>query len=624
VGDRDLLLALLRRVRRRWRLQRGASGAMIGAGLALTVAIATLASGARWTGWLGALAGVLPLLGGIAAAVWRAPSAARCARALDEAAAARAGREVRNADRVFVALALVEGEGEILAAAFVRAAVRDALGSAGVEDAVAAAPWRKPAAWPVLAGLTAAALVLTLLPARSPARRASGDDRRATHIRRAPIATELAALARARQEATRLQDAELGTIADRFAAVLAKLERDGLDRRAAFDEISELARGADAAAKRGEPLRMGLTRAGAALANSSVARAVGEAMATLDGAAAQKAFAALASRVEVSKPGAAAAQRQELAEALAGAAAEAGRRQSGAAEERRRRLTDPEASTVPPPPDRTGGPANEAPPERQLERLERDLGDSAADCRRDSAACAASLRRNAEAAAERGREAQQARARRDLAEALARAQDLGRERANGGDEAGGGAPRAERAASASGAPAAARAFERAARGESPGRSGARGAGDEAGGGEPSSPAGSSERSGPASGGEPSSVASGGAARGGDSAITAGAFPATGGEPSSATGDGTDPLGEPTSVGDRGRAVEASIADGPGPARADVIESGAREGFARTSYQRVFREYEAAVEETLDATAVPAGRRQLVRRYFELIRPRPAH
>ena len=61
--------------------------------------------------------------------------------------------------------------------------------------------------------------------------------------------------------------------------------------------------------------------------------------------------------------------------------------------------------------------------------------------------------------------------------------------------------------------------------------------------------------------------------------------------------------------------------GAGPSRAEVIEAGARRGFARTEYHQVFEDYSAAVEETLDTTAVPPARRFLVRRYFELIRPR---
>jgi hypothetical protein len=40
-----------------------------------------------------------------------------------------------------------------------------------------------------------------------------------------------------------------------------------------------------------------------------------------------------------------------------------------------------------------------------------------------------------------------------------------------------------------------------------------------------------------------------------------------------------------------------------------------------SYARVFADYQTAVEDALGATAVPEGKRYIVRRYFDLIRPR---
>jgi hypothetical protein len=59
----------------------------------------------------------------------------------------------------------------------------------------------------------------------------------------------------------------------------------------------------------------------------------------------------------------------------------------------------------------------------------------------------------------------------------------------------------------------------------------------------------------------------------------------------------------------------------GPSRAQVIGAAGARGFAAREYRRVFDDYHAAVEESLDATLVPPGRRSLVRRYFQLIRPR---
>ena len=72
---------------------------------------------------------------------------------------------------------------------------------------------------------------------------------------------------------------------------------------------------------------------------------------------------------------------------------------------------------------------------------------------------------------------------------------------------------------------------------------------------------------------------------------------------------------------RGRETEAHVASGAGPNRAEVIGGAASRGFAQHGYAGTFREYEAAVEDALTATAVPEGRRYVVRRYFDLIRPR---
>ena len=55
----------------------------------------------------------------------------------------------------------------------------------------------------------------------------------------------------------------------------------------------------------------------------------------------------------------------------------------------------------------------------------------------------------------------------------------------------------------------------------------------------------------------------------------------------------------------------------------MIEAAAERGFARGAYNRVFSDYQAAVEEALTAGDVPEGRRYVVRRYFQLIRPRTA-
>ena len=54
----------------------------------------------------------------------------------------------------------------------------------------------------------------------------------------------------------------------------------------------------------------------------------------------------------------------------------------------------------------------------------------------------------------------------------------------------------------------------------------------------------------------------------------------------------------------------------------MIGTAAGRGFASPGYARTFNDYAAAVEDEASATAVPEGKRYLVRRYFDLIRPRP--
>jgi hypothetical protein len=87
--------------------------------------------------------------------------------------------------------------------------------------------------------------------------------------------------------------------------------------------------------------------------------------------------------------------------------------------------------------------------------------------------------------------------------------------------------------------------------------------------------------------------------------------------------GGDPLGAGSTPPTRGREREARVRSGAGPTRSEVIESAARRGFASSDYVRVFSDYQPVVEESLAAAAVPEGRRYVVRRYFQLIRPRAA-
>jgi len=72
-------------------------------------------------------------------------------------------------------------------------------------------------------------------------------------------------------------------------------------------------------------------------------------------------------------------------------------------------------------------------------------------------------------------------------------------------------------------------------------------------------------------------------------------------------------------GGREHFVEGKKSDGP--TRKQVFQGAARKGFARGTWGPVYGEYADVAEEAMDKEHIPAGRRTLVRRYFELIRPR---
>jgi hypothetical protein len=85
--------------------------------------------------------------------------------------------------------------------------------------------------------------------------------------------------------------------------------------------------------------------------------------------------------------------------------------------------------------------------------------------------------------------------------------------------------------------------------------------------------------------------------------------------------GGKPLGRRGDMQTHGHEAEARVVNGAGPNRALVIGGAADRGFTQRGYAHVFADYQAAVEDALATTAVPEGRRYVVRRYFDLIRPR---
>jgi hypothetical protein len=90
----------------------------------------------------------------------------------------------------------------------------------------------------------------------------------------------------------------------------------------------------------------------------------------------------------------------------------------------------------------------------------------------------------------------------------------------------------------------------------------------------------------------------------------------------APGDAHEPLRLDAAMpkSPRHRDVGVEGRDSPGPTRAEVIYSASERGFSAVDYRRVFADYSGVVEEALTQENVPPGRRGLVRRYFDLIRP----
>lgn len=65
------------------------------------------------------------------------------------------------------------------------------------------------------------------------------------------------------------------------------------------------------------------------------------------------------------------------------------------------------------------------------------------------------------------------------------------------------------------------------------------------------------------------------------------------------------------------------AEGDGPTIKRTFVDAARRGFARTGWRDVYRDYADVAEEMIDKESLPPGRKAVVRRYFDLIRPRAA-
>ena len=94
-------------------------------------------------------------------------------------------------------------------------------------------------------------------------------------------------------------------------------------------------------------------------------------------------------------------------------------------------------------------------------------------------------------------------------------------------------------------------------------------------------------------------------------------------PGSEAGEGVDSqlYGEAERADAQARSSHVSGREGQGPSQSRVVLSAARRGFVNARYKAVHQDYSQVEEEAMERQHIPAGRRQYVREYFDLIRPR---
>jgi hypothetical protein len=429
-----------------------------------------------------------------------------------------------------------------------------------------------------------------------------------------------------RDEARRAAAAAIALDDERFAQIAVDL--DGTLRRLAAGKISDgdaleqlaaLQRRAAEAAQDAAREGQALAAAQKALAAEAATRGASEALSNSDGDAGERARAALGS--------AAAESPKETARALAAAAqgvsSALGSQSDGNSDgKNQRRLSRPD--------DKNGAndgasePRSDREGERRLERLQRDLGEASDACRAGDPSCRGRAEKSGGDLGRMAGRQQSTEALRRLERSLRQMRErLGRGEMRGGDQS------------------AQRGFERAARGDNgqeqdgqgqgngqgKGQEGREQQGDGVAGGEGNgeTTADAISRDGKDGKGGKQGKGKGNQMTGLGEAMALIQERETEGNSSTGEGQGNGaggpPLGERGDMQTRGRETEARVASGAGPNRAEVIGGAADRGFAQRGYARVFSDYQAAVEDALAASAVPEGRRYVVRRYFDLIRPR---
>jgi hypothetical protein len=574
-------------------------GEAVGIGAPLAVVLAGAATGALGRGL-------------------RRISLARCARFADAA--------LDGQDRVLSALSL----GAAAAATPLgRALAADAAARLAALAPKRAVPARRPKGALALAAGVLAAAAAGVLPVRG---------RAVAFVRPAPAAhrgrplpvsaldAERDAAAMAAAAAQRLRDDRLAALAGDFGRTLQGLQSGTLADGDALEALKAIEARAREAAAAAERERRAFEAAEHGLASEAATRGAATALGSGDGEAERRARAALGAEAEA-RP---ADTARALGAAARGVASALGTPGDASEERGPRRLAregnDGAGQSATPP---------DAKAERKLERLRRDLDDAAGACRDGAAGCRGQAEDRAGDLAQLARSAAGA----ESLQRLERATRQARQRLEQGELRGGGSAerRFQSAARGEGERGGEEAPARAGRAGDPasatGESGERGPGGRSTPGQPGAGQDGDEGEGVGIGmGQGKSKGNGMAAGEGrqdpdgtESAVGGEARADGRGEATGGDGIGHEPGGAPLGrkgdLATRGQDAEARVADGAGPSRAQVIGVAAGRGFASPGYARVFSDYQAAMEDALGATAVPEGKRYLVRRYFDLIRPR---
>ena len=583
------------------------------------------------------------------------------------AAAAAAGAVMRGARRVSLAScarfadAALDRQDRVLSAYFLRdqqtpmarALVVDAAARARTLTPGGAVAPRKPKGLPALAVGAALLAAAALAPVRSRAARVlvAPPPAPAAPLARGALDVERDEVRRAAAAASALEDERLAKLAVDLDGTLRRLAAGKLSDGDALDTLAALQRQAAEAAAEAARDAKAFEAAEKALSAEAATRGAGEALTAQDGDNGERARAAL---------GAAAADKptetaRALAAAARGVASALGQSNDAAndGEAQRRLARDGDKGNA-------AAPHKDSPGDRRLERLERNLDETAGACRDGDPSCRSQAERRGDDLGQLGKRGASAESLRRLERALGQMRErIGRgEMRSGGEEAMRGFERAARGDNGqSGEGRGQRQSGQGGEQQGDGVSGGEGSGQtqaDANGdgngkagkgdkGEKTGKNGGDGRSGETGqngkGGKGSSQrqANGspsgeGDGEGGSALARAAALlaereaeeTAASNTPGEGQGNGAGgaPLGKRGEMQTRGHETEARVANGAGPNRAQVIGGAADRGFAQRDYARVFADYQAAVEDALATTAVPEGRRYVVRRYFDLIRPRP--